>query len=352
MFGWNTKYLDIMGAGFVYADDHPYIGLKGKISDTVSWEALYLSIYENDADGQGSNFNAGPLNSENMDWRCFTLKLDIDTDLGDGNKMHFTPFAAFSDNGAAEADVFYAGLVGYGKLGIISPRFEVAFATGEMNDATGINPTEDSSDIFSFAASLAFDFNISKAFVPFIGGYYIQGDDDAFDGDVDAFNGITNIGRYTKTFGNENSFLFRSPFSTGVPIYGNFASMLGNGTSMGTGLTKGNGYGEFHNWGSQYNPGLIQIGGGIKGTLNDGYSYKVMAYYMMFEEEGALEDVFGKDIDDEMGYAFDISFTKKFNKHFSLGNVVSIYVPGDAYDDMWGVDETAVVNTVEFKWDF
>ncbi len=31
--GWNTRFLDIMTGGVLYGDDHPYIGLEGKLGN-------------------------------------------------------------------------------------------------------------------------------------------------------------------------------------------------------------------------------------------------------------------------------------------------------------------------------
>jgi hypothetical protein len=79
-----------------------------------------------------------------------------------------------------------------------------------------------------------------------------------------------------------------------------------------------------------------------------------MLQYFEFEDTGALEDVEGKRIDDEMGWEFDLNLTYHFTNHFSLGNTFSVFDPGDGIQDLYGddFDQTAIMNTFEMRWNF
>jgi hypothetical protein len=96
---------------------------------------------------------------------------------------------------------------------------------------------------------------------------------------------------------------------------------------------------------------MISFGAGAKGSI-DKWSYKAQVMYFQFEDEGALEDFYGHSIDDEVGIEFDFRFTYKFSNHFSLGNTIAIFEPGDAIEDIYGddYDETGIMDTIEMVW--
>jgi hypothetical protein len=116
------------------------------------------------------------------------------------------------------------------------------------------------------------------------------------------------------------------------------------------------GYGGISNSSKGDAPGMYMLGAGAKGSLGEKLSYKTQIMYFAFAEEDGLEDLgYGNgDVDDEVGYEFDLRLTYKFNKHFSLGNVLSVFVPGDGIEDILGdeFDETAIMDTVEMVWGF
>jgi hypothetical protein len=324
--GWNTKFLDIMTGGLVYGDDHPYIGLFGKVGDNFSWEALYMIIQDN-IDKNG-NFG-GVGDGDSLDWRAYTFKGIYTLDNG----FKISPFYAFSDYEAHDhAQSHYFGLEGYGKIGMLTPRFEAVYVTGDTNDM----------DISAWAAYASCDFNIKKELVPYIGVTFRTGDDDANDDDIEAYNSITNIARYTPTFGIENAFVYRYNAILGSHLYANDFDMLGGA---------GNGYGGISGSASGNSPGMISFGIGAKGTI-DKWSYKAQIMYFQFEDEGALEDVQGTSIDDEVGIEYDFRFTYKFSNHFSLGNTIAVFDPGDAIEDLYGddYDDIGVMDTIEMVW--
>lgn len=319
--GWNTKFLDLMTGGLVYGDDHPYIGLKGKLGDLGSWEALYLLVQEDMDPG---------IDADSGDWKCYTLK-----GIFKAGPMTVSPFYAFSDNRDSNwSQSHYFGVEAYGKVGMVTPRFEAVYVNGEQDDTD--------LDISAYAAYASVEFNISKACTPYVGGFLRSGDGDANDGDIDAYNSITNIARYTPTFGLENSLNYLYNASLGSHLYANDFDMLGG---------SGSGYGGISNSASANSPGMIALGAGCKGSI-DKWSYKTQIQYFMFEDQGALEDIYGKNIDDEMGIQFDLNATYKFSNHFSLGNTFSVFEPGDAIEDMYGkdYDQMALINTIEMIW--
>ncbi len=330
--GWQSKALDIKTGGVLYGDDHPYIGLKGNIKG-ISYEILDLFVYDDIGE-------VGVTDGDALDWNVYTLKLIIPV-MG----FKFSPFYAYSDNDDREATVNYFGAEVYGKIGIIVPRAEFVYAVGNKEKLTVPNGvTHDDLDISAYAAFASLEFDFSDAIKPYIGGYYMSGDDDANDDDINAYNPITNIGRYSSTFGMENAFIYKYIPILGSFLYTNDFAMLGGEET---------GYGGIENSGGAYNPGMYSLGIGCKGKIGK-FSYKTQFQYFWFEETGALEDIEGKDIDDSVGWEYDLQLTYHFNKHFSLGNVFSYFDPEDAVEDLYGddFDEGAIMNTVEMIWKF
>ncbi len=327
--GWNTKFLDLQSGGILYGDDHPYIGFTGNFNDW-NWEALYL-IIQDEIDNKG-----GVFDGDDLDWRVYTLRL-----AHEWSGMTLAPIYAFSDNEDHDAKVHYIGLEGYGKIGIMTPRFEFIYADGDQDVSGGGD-----NDIQAWGAYASVDFEVDKSFIPYIGGYYLSGDDDPGDDDMEAFNGITNISRYTPTFGMENAFVYRYVPALGSHLYSNNFNTLGSSP----------GYGGISNSSKGDAPGMYMLGAGAKGSLGEKLSYKTQIMYFAFAEEDGLEDLgYGNgDVDDEVGYEFDLRLTYKFNNHFSLGNVLSVFVPGDGIEDILGdeFDETAIMDTVEMVWGF
>ena len=323
--GWNTKFLDIHSGGILYGDDHPYIGLEGKIG-SAKWEALYLMIQ----DDIGTKSN-GAFDGDNLDWRAYTLRVAFDV-----QGLTLAPMFAFSDNNDHSAQVGYFGVEGYGKIGIVIPRFEIVYADGTMDKDATVNKDY---DIQAWGAYGSVELDLGTKIHPYLGAYYLSGDDDPNDSDMEAFNGITNISRYTPTFGMENALIYRYIPSLGSHLYSNNFATLGTHQ----------GYGGISNSSKGDGPGMIMYGAGAKGSINEKLSYKTQLMYFQLAEEDALGIK-----DDEMGLEFDLQLTYKFSNHFSIGNVIAIFDPGDAVKDLngHGYTDTAYLDTVELKWNF
>lgn len=335
--GWNTKGTDMATGGIVYGDDHPFIELSGELMPDMKWNFLYLVIQDDiQRDGETSAYDA-----DDLDWRAYSMKLEFP--VGDTG-FNLSPFYLFSDNEDQEADVHYFGMEGIGKFGIFTPRAEFVYITGEKDNHTLANGNLEDVDIESYAFFASVEAEVHPLFKPFVGGYFYQGDDDANDGDIDAYNAVTNIARYTPVFGMENAFIYRYIPVLGTHLYDGTPSMLGG---------SGTGYGGISNSASANSPGMVSLGLGSKGKF-DNLTYKAMLQYFEFEDTGALEDVEGKRIDDEMGWEFDLNLTYHFTNHFSLGNTFSVFDPGDGIQDLYGddFDQTAIMNTFEMRWNF
>jgi hypothetical protein len=248
-----------------------------------------------------------------------------------------SPFYAFSDNSAQNnAQVSYFGLEGYGKLGMFTPRFEIVYADGDMDGEAA------DYDISAMAAYASVDVEIHPTFIPYLGIKWIEGDDNPDDDDIDAFNSITDIARYTPTFGMENAIVYRYLTTLGTGLYS------GNFNQFGTQT----GYGGIGNGEHGDAPGLLMWGLGVKGKYGN-WSYQAQYMDFSFDEEPKV-DMLGaaKNVDDEVGQEFDLRVAYDFSKHFTIANCFAAFIPGDAIEDLWGkdYDDTALVNTIELIW--
>ena len=322
--GWNDTFVDIQSGGLLYGDDHPYFSLFGDVNG-FKYELLAILIFDQvNLDGNG----------DEGDWQAYTAKVTMP--LGG---MQFAPFYGYSDNQAMEANVHYLGFQTYGKMGNLKPKAEFIYAMGDKDTAEG-----DELDVSAFAGFAALEVGLSDALNPYFGGYYMSGDSDANDDDIEVFHPITNISRYAGPFGIENAIVYRLVPALGTDLYDNSFNRLG-GTKTG--------YGGISNNASANGPGMYSLGIGTQGGVNK-WSYKTQLQYFFLEETGALEDVLGNSVDDTMGWEWDLQITYHFNPHFSLGNVLALFDPGDAVEDIngEGFDEMAIANVLELKWQF
>jgi hypothetical protein len=331
--GWTTRWLDIKTGGLVYGDDHPYIGLTGNIGENFSWELDYTIVFDEITNTSG----VGPFDGDDLDWRFYSVKGVYKIPSGFAKGFVISPFYAFSDNTAHNnAQVSYFGLEGYGKLGMFTPRFEIAYADGDTDeDATGTDY-----DISALAAFASVDIEICPAFIPYFGVKYEEGDDDPNDDDIEAFNAITDISRYTPTFGMENAIVYRYIPTLKSHLYSGNFNVTGSQT----------GYGGIGNSSKGDAPGLVMWGLGFKGKY-DKWSYKVQYMDFQFDEEPIGLDGVTRT-DDEVGQEFDLRVAYAFSKHFTMANCFAAFVPGDAIEDLNGpdYDDTALVNTIELIW--
>jgi hypothetical protein len=332
--GWTTRWLDLQTGGLVYGDDHPYIGLTGNIGENFKWEADYTIVWdtmedEDTGDGFVWPTSVGHMpDGDNLDWRVYSVKGMYTIPTGFAKGFVISPFYAYSDNDERDAQVSYIGLEGYGKIGMFTPRFEIAYADGDKDIGT------ENYDISAMAAYASVDVEICPGFVPYFGIRWEEGDDDPDDDDINAFNSITDIARYTPTFGMENAIVYRYVPVLGTHLYsGNFNV---NGDVAG--------YGGISNSSKADAPGLMMWGLGVKGKYGQ-WSYKIQYMDFSFDEEP-------EGIDDEVGQELDFRVAYTFSKHFTVANCFAAFEPGDAIEDAYGTDydDTALVNTIELIW--
>jgi len=351
--GWNGKALDVKTGGLVYCDDHPFIGFRGA-GENWKYEILFLSIRNDGADA-GTHIRPGSRFTGVQDnLFAYTAKLYYTFDTGSG-KLTVAPFFALQDNQIARANAYYFGLEVFGKLGVVVPRFEVVYVTGTQDGVLLANGTTKDLDIDAWAGFWSFEFDLDKAFKPYFGMWYISGDGNGNDGDAEDFQGITNIAKFTPTFGmGYGDSLTDTNLTTGTVLYSINPTLLPLWTGAGMG------YGAIGGSGRTGSPGVVFYGLGFKGDLSDvvakGVSYKLQGYYIEYEDTGALEDYglpSGKaSMDEEMGWGIALNLKYQINKHFYIMNTTNIFDPGDGIEDFWGddYDDTMYTTTFEFAW--
>ena len=367
--GWETNWLDIETGGLIYADDHPHISFRGKVSN-IGWQVNYMSIYDDIGIDDGGE--VGTMDGDNLDWDVYSARMTIPVNFGDTGTMNFCPIYAYSYNQKRNAYPSYFGLQTFGKMGRFVPKAEFAYVYGDKDDyrqawdntdaakdglISGSMLEDDDADIEAYAFYASLKYQASKMFNPYAAVMFTTGDDDAFDDDVEGYNAITSTQRYLfSDIGIEDSFIAHYVPVLGSNLYSYTPARLGAGDDTG--------YGGVSDHSSAENPGMQSVFLGMSGSY-DKWFYKLQGAYFEFEEVGALEDL-GKlgvfngdgaregDIDDEMGIEVTFRLKYNFSNHFSIGNVISCFEPGDGVEDLRGddFDETAFMNTVEIDWHF
>ncbi|HIE08147.1 MAG TPA: hypothetical protein EYP64_08885, partial [Desulfarculaceae bacterium] len=191
--GWDVTWADIKTGGLLYGDDHPFIMLSGKVDKVMDWQVNMLII--EDADDLNGKFTGKYRDS---DWYAYIGKMNFKV-----AGLTLSPFACFSDmrkgsQGIGNSQAYYGGFEAYGKIGIFQPSFEAVYVGGTINDAyKNGSADQDDYDISSYAAFASLKIALMPEFQPYIGGFYVAGDDDNTDNDAEGFVGITNITRYT-----------------------------------------------------------------------------------------------------------------------------------------------------------
>lgn len=330
--GWDIRALDIKSGGLLYGDDHPFIGLRGALSDSTSYELLYIPIQNNDIIGAPDATITG-------DWRVYSLKLGQDIQTGIG-KLTVSPLVAFSDNVSKNADLFYYGLEMLGGLGPVKPAFEVIVADGDFDEGK---------EISSLALFAGAELSLGKGFNPYLAYRYTQGDADASDNDVEGFVGITDIGRFTPLMGMDGNILGEH-LASGASPYG--ASLYAYAPERAVG---GNGYGGIGNGGSGNNPGQSLIAVGARGDLGDmvkNLSYKAQAFFIWYDETGNLVNIKnqGEDVDDYAGTTFDLQVKYAIDKNFAVDYIFSTFIPGNGLQDQVDADDNAFVHMLTLAW--
>ncbi|MCK5540118.1 MAG: hypothetical protein KAI69_04255 [Deltaproteobacteria bacterium] len=325
--GWDVTWADLKTGGLVYGDDHPFVMISGKAGDAMDWQINMLVIEDSDEGVVTPDYR-------DSDWYAYIAKMNFKV-----AGLTLSPFACYSDmrkdaqGSGGNAQAYYFGFEGYGKIGILMPSFELVGVTGTINDTA---PGGDDYDISSFAMFASLKIDLMPEFQPYIGGYWVEGDDDWTDNDADGFVGITNITRYTPTFGMEGAYMYEHIYGLGAPLYGLTPERIGGAGAK---------YGGISGAGTGDNPGLIYLGLGATGKFCNNVSYKVQTAYMWFEEEDGM----GID-NDEIGWSMDAQVKYPISSNFSVSYTISGLIPGDGVEDLSGEDDIAWITRAELVW--
>lgn len=333
--GWPISAVDIGTGGLLYGDDHPVIGVRGKVTDSFKYQLVYVAIQNSPVIGASTSSLTG-------DWRAYFLKPEFSIGTGSA-KMTLSPILLFSDNRARNAKIAYYGLEGIGQFGIVKPSFEVIAADGEFRGPPTV-------DIKSYAAFAGVELALSKAVNPYVAFRYTKGDDNSGDTEAEGFVGVTDIGRFSPLMGMDGNILGEH-LSSGVfynsPLY-SFAPDRAVG---------GNLYGGIGNASSGNNPGSKIIAFGVKGAVND-FSYKAQSFLIWFDKTNNLLVGAGKTAsqpDKYAGTTFDLSLKYDFSKNFYANYIFSMFLPGDGIKDQQATtadDTYASLHTLNLVWTY
>lgn len=325
--GWDARGIDIGFGGFVYGDDDPGIGLVGG-ANGFKWEAWWIKKDEKEAAYGSGEYNAlGKTDpGKDADRTFYYGKLGYDLD-----STYLEAFYFFHQNNlpGLELDHHIAGLQGKGTYGIVMPTFEFAYATGDWEKGS------EDLDIDSFAlyGDVAFDLHEMvgmKKFEVHAGGYYVQGDDDPDDDDLEGFAPVVGINRFTPRFGSDGAGIaYDGNPVLGQILYSAFPAYYGRRSGAGI-----NGGGNFDN------PGWVMVGGGLKAGW-DKWTYITNVMAMWFDDSAPIEtdyrDVLGianTDIDDFMGVEWNNELRYKLYDSVTLKGAASFLFPGDGVEDI------------------
>ncbi len=334
--GWPISAIDIGTGGLLYGDDHPIFGFRGKLTENIKYQLVYISI-------QNTPTSGVPESTVAHDWRAYFLKPDFSVAVG-GGKATLSPILAFSDNRDRNAKITYYGLEGIGQFGKIKPSFEVIVADGEFRGT--------STDIKSLAAFVGVEVAVNKAFNPYVAYRYTQGDDNSSDNKAEGFVGITDIGRFTPLMGMDGN-VFGEHLASGAslynsPLYSYAPDRAGGGAQ----------YGGISNASSGNNPGSGIFALGSKGTLEDyvkNLSYKAQIFFISYDKTGNLNKTGGGSVSKNAGTTFDLNLKYTFDKNFSVSYIYSMFAPGSGIKDQLATTAEstyASINTVNLVWTY
>lgn len=328
--GWDAKGVDIGYGGLVYGDDDPGIGITGK-ANGITWEARYLKKDEDEAGFYTGATNpiGEPVDTNDNDRTFMYGKLGYDIQ----KDVTIEGFYMLDQNylSAKEIDHHFVGLQGKGTFGIVKPTFELAYSFGDYTESG-----KKDKDISAWAgyADVAFDLKSMagggmKALEAHLGGYYLQGDDDPADNDLDGFASAVSIDRFSPRFGTEHGIS-----NDGNPIFGQILySMfpIYYGSVAGAGI---NGGAKFDN------PGFKMIGGGLTAGISQ-WTYKTNVMAMWFDEPVAVEAYYNSrvrggnvDVDDFMGVEWNHELIYKLYDSVSLKAGAAFLFPGSGAKDI------------------
>lgn len=380
--GWDVYSVDVDAGGFVYTDDDPGIWLTGGVGP-LSWKAgahfknedNFVQLFRNSGaggiPGEPGAVATGLFERGDEERRIWTARVDYTIVKGTKAALFWTyndahvrgqppaaPINAIDVNNHFVGAIFSADIAGF------KPLFEVAGSFGEVKIPTTSPATNDllgnpisgrRFDIRSVGVfgDIAYDASkfVGFRFEPHVGFYWLRGDDDPRDDNLEGWAPTVAMPRFTPRFGGENILLsdglpiWGSPLYSFLPeqSYGNQSAFLSNGGGL-FGVSRGD------------NPGMTLVGGGIdtepiKGKLR----YRTNAYGLWYNEDflvgrvpAGSENNAGNGlvptqgapfrlVDDRFfGVEWDNEITYFFTKNTFLKLQFSFLFPGEAADRVTG----------------
>ncbi|MGZ8463795.1 MAG: hypothetical protein ACXW4I_11290, partial [Candidatus Deferrimicrobiaceae bacterium] len=120
----------------------------------------------------------------------------------------------------------------------------------------------------------------------------------------------------------------------------------------------GTNYGGISNGSSGNNPGSKILALGVKGAVDDKFSYKAQLFGIWFDKTNNLTVGAGKTVskpDKYAGTTFDLSLKYDFSKNFYANYIFSAFLPGDGIKDQQPTtadDTYASLHTVNLVWTY
>ncbi len=329
--GWDARGVDIGWGGLVYGDDDPGFGIVGAASD-FKWSLWYIKKDEDEAgyweqgttDSLYGNPISSPKQSARADRTFYYGKLGYSV-----AKTYLEGFLMLDRNNTSgkHLDRYFMGLQGKGTYGIFKPSAEMVYCTGHYGSQN--------KDVKSWAmyADLAVDLHKMvgvKKFEGHIGGYYVAGDDNLGDNDLEGFAPATGISRFSPGFGSEQSISFDGNQLLGQTLYSilpaYYGSVRGGGINGAAALD---------------NPGFIMVGGGIKSGFGK-WTYITNVMVMWFNETEPVKyyyENYGSGlsnvkIDSYMGTEWNNEFRYKLYKSVTIKGGAAFFFPGAGARDI------------------
>lgn len=234
-----------------------------------------------------------------------------------------------------ETERYFAGLQGKGTYGIVKPLAEFVYSFGDYKNGTV------DKDVNSWAAfaDVAFDLKDRvglKVFEPHIGGYWVQGDDDPTDDDLEGYAPAVGIMRFTPRYGSEQGIIMDGNPILGQTLYSLLPAYYG--TVRAGGINGG---------AALDNPGLRMLGCGLTAGYGK-WAYVTHVMAMWFDEPKAVEAYydavaasstfnianFNADIDDFMGVEWNNEIRYKLYDAVTLKGGAAFLFPGSGAEDI------------------
>ena len=393
--GWDVYSVDIDGGGFVYIDDDPGIWLTGGVGP-LSWRAGFHQKNEDNFAQTDkltlTEFGPTPIgNFERGDEERRIWTARVDYTIVKGTKAAL--FWAFNDahvrgqppaTFAPDINSHYIGTIISADVAGFKPLIEVAGNFGSVRSDFGgakdvfgnclstgtpltpCPPGKREFDLGSVGVFADIAYDASKVFgfkfEPHVGFYWLRGDDDPTDDNLEGWSPVIAMPRFSPRFGGENLILtdgnavWGSPLYSFLPeqAYGNQSAFLSNGGGL-FGISRSD------------NPGMRLVGGGIdtepwKGKLR----YRTNAFGLWFNEDflvGRIPAGFENNasvlgliprqgapfrlVDDRFfGVEWDNEITYFLTKNTFIKLQFSFLFPGEAADRVTGA--LANIGTGEF----